>query len=788
MAVVTTGRDGSRGLGSGFILNADHIATNLHVVAGRESFMVLRADEARQWLKPAISGENIPVHRTAKVIYPERQTKMDECYRALELAKKEGTREADDRVLRACKPDLAILELSEPLRNVETVELTRKVPDSDMTVLAYGFPADSWRTFDVVSDENAFALTGTGGKLNHGYANADYLLQHQAAINNGSSGGPLFDVCGRVIGTNFLKSHSSEWAYAVYAGVLLDALKGLSVAHEEAGGPCLSTPRGVSEERVHQMIVDRDIKIVNVLVRVMDSVMTVIVVVVCGGFVVFMLSKKSKRKNEIRWALASLVVLLVIGWLLWPLRPDAVDADGREQVGDVAGRIPNQSSGGQTAGESVHSAPTVRLIPAVWALPVDNQSLEDIVAVRAMLPGTPGGVELPGTPIPAGTYRILALPEYNYGNQCSFAVRVEPEKSGPFESTRNLCLGESIDVYSGAPFLVKTVPEDAELRIKSDDGRVEWRFEDGPMPPKGKLIRYGDYHVEARKRGYMSEEELITHGWGTLERRIVLCRTGADADQKLSFFKDSCDKCPKEMPKMVVLPAGCYRMGEEQRTTNRVTIDGPLAVGVYEVTYAEWKACADDGGCESGSDVGREGYAGRKQNPAFNVSWYDAKDYVGWLAKTTGKPYRLLSESEWEYVARARTETKYSFLNAGDRIEDESLADCLGCGGRWDEYPERVGSFPTNRWGLHDVHGNVQEWVEDCWRESASAPPYTYDGSAWVGEDGDGSCRNRVVRGGSWSHFTEDVRSASRNGLAADGRDTSTGFRVARDRHEGDDW
>ena len=239
---------------------------------------------------------------------------------------------------------------------------------------------------------------------------------------------------------------------------------------------------------------------------------------------------------------------------------------------------------------------------------------------------------------------------------------------------------------------------------------------------------------------------------------------------------------------MVVVPAGCYRMGEEERTTNRVTIDRPLAVGMYEVTYGEWKACADDGGCASRSDVGREGQAGWKQNPAFNVSWHDAKDYVGWLAKKAGKPYRLLSESEWEYVARARTETKYSFLSAGDSIEDASLADCRGCGGRWDEYPERVGSFPHNSWHLHDVHGNVQEWVEDCWRESGKAPPYTYDGSAWAGEDGDGSCRNRVVRGGSWRHFTGDVRSASRNGLAADSRDTSTGFRVARDRHEGDDW
>lgn len=713
VVAVLTQRGESTGLGSGFILNADHIVTNLHVIAGRESFEVLRGDEDGGYTQTG-----------AEVIWPKDSKKIDDCSQAIEDA---GTDAKMKEALRACEPDFAILELNEPLSAAETVKLVRQLPYSDQTVWSYGFPANSLKIFDTIAPSST---SGTLSYKSHiAIKQGEPLLEHDAAISEGSSGGPLFDACGRVIGINFFTSRSSDQAWSVHVGVLLDKLKALGVGHEETEGSC--TP--------HQMIVG----------------------------------------DAIEW------VKTAIGRLgrLIPFSPDAVDADGGEQVGDVA--APDQISGGQAVGDSPRSAPTVRLIPAVWELPVDNQSLEDIVAVRVKLPGNPDGFELPGTPIPAGKSRTLTLPEYNYDNLCSFAVRVEPEVSSPVERTRNLCLGEGITVYSGAPFLVKTVPEDAELRVKSDDGRVEWSWEDGPMPPKGILIRYGDYYVEARKRGYMSEEEIIPHGWDTLERPIVLCNTGPEADRiPFGFREDGCPKCPE----MVVVPAGCYLMGEGQ-ARERVSIGRSFAVGKYEVTLKEWKACVvstgdrplDDGRvCEEDRNVGRGRGRDKDENPAFNVSWEDAKIYVEWLKRKTGKEYRLLSESEWEYVARARTDTMYS-LRRGDTIDD--VAICRGCGGKNPRGPKPVSrGGKGNPWGLVYVHGNVSEWVEDCWREGKETPPYTYDGSAWAGED----CRYRVVRGGSWKSPQAGVRSASRGKWAPDTRIRSTGFRVARSLEVGE--
>ena len=204
--------------------------------------------------------------------------------------------------------------------------------------------------------------------------------------------------------------------------------------------------------------------------------------------------------------------------------------------------------------------------------------------------------------------------------------------------------------------------------------------------------------------------------------------------------------------------------------------------------------------CKDQKNIGKGPWGGKGRNPAFNVSWDDAMIYVEWLTrKTKEKPYRLLSESEWEYVARAGKETTYS-LGAGDKID--GLAVCRGCevdghtmqvsSGACPEtgrknFPEPVGSFPKsqNPWRLYDMHGNVREWVADCWMESTKGLPI--DGSAWPDKD-DRNCRDRVVRGGSWNHGKWGVRSASRASLAADTRNRCTGFRVARDRHEGDDW
>ena len=232
-----------------------------------------------------------------------------------------------------------------------------------------------------------------------------------------------------------------------------------------------------------------------------------------------------------------------------------------------------------------------------------------------------------------------------------------------------------------------------------------------------------------------------------------------------------------EGPEMVVVPAGAFRMGcvsgqncqDDESPVHRVTIGAPFAVGVYEVTFAEWEACVRAGGCEGYRSDDR-GW-GRGRRPVISVSWEDAQAYVAWLSGESGAGYRLLSEAEWEYVARAGSETAYGWGNAIGR----NRANCDGCGSRWDDKQTApVGSFRANAFGLHDVHGNVWEWVEDCWNGRYAGAPM--DGSAWE----QGNCDTRVVRGGSWSHSPRSLRSADRIMNAAGLRFSFIGFRVAR--------
>ena len=249
--------------------------------------------------------------------------------------------------------------------------------------------------------------------------------------------------------------------------------------------------------------------------------------------------------------------------------------------------------------------------------------------------------------------------------------------------------------------------------------------------------------------------------------------TGDSAPSPGETFQD-CDECPK----MVVVPSGRFTMGssrgeahhgDDEEPLHRVRIDYQFAVGVYEVTFAEWYACVDAGGC--GNHIPDDMRWGRGNRPVMNVSWYDAQSYVRWLSERTGKTYRLLSESEWEYVARAGTETAYSW---GDSI-GVNRANCSRCGSQWDdEKTAPVGSFAANAWGVHDMHGNVWEWVEDCYTDSYEGAPT--DGSAWTSED----CGSRVERGGTWDYGPWWLRSADRSSRKADTRNNLIGFRVAR--------
>ena len=236
-------------------------------------------------------------------------------------------------------------------------------------------------------------------------------------------------------------------------------------------------------------------------------------------------------------------------------------------------------------------------------------------------------------------------------------------------------------------------------------------------------------------------------------------------------------------PEMVVVPAGSFEMGSppgekgrygDESPQHRVTVPEPFAVGVYEVTFAEWDACVADGGCGEHRPDDR-GW-GRGNRPVINVGWDDAQGYVSWLSERTGKAYRLLSEAEWEYAARAGTTGPFHFGETISTDQANYHGKFYGSGreGVYREKTVPVGSFPANAFGLHDVHGNVFEWVEDCYNGSYEGAPA--DGSAWTR----GDCSYRVLRGGSWFNQPTFLRSALRDRDGSGLRGSSLGFRVAR--------
>ncbi len=233
---------------------------------------------------------------------------------------------------------------------------------------------------------------------------------------------------------------------------------------------------------------------------------------------------------------------------------------------------------------------------------------------------------------------------------------------------------------------------------------------------------------------------------------------------------------------MVVIPAGSFRMGcvsgvsceRDEFPVHEVAIPRAFAVSKHEVTFAQWEACVSAGGCPRRQEIedsrAREIEDWSVSHPVVNVSWEDAQAYVRWLSSETGAEYRLLSESEWEYAARAGTSTM-----AGWGYELVSVrADCRAC-----RRPLAVGSRSPNAWGLYDMHGNVEEWVQDCWNDRYSGAPS--DGSAWQS----GDCSRRISRGGSffptlWYASDRPSRSAERFLPDPGYRGTDLGFRVAR--------
>ena len=262
-----------------------------------------------------------------------------------------------------------------------------------------------------------------------------------------------------------------------------------------------------------------------------------------------------------------------------------------------------------------------------------------------------------------------------------------------------------------------------------------------------------------------------------------------------AFFKD----CP-DCPEMVIVPSGSFTMGSSKSEPERqsyeeprhsVTIRHPFAVGRFAVTRDEFETFVTDSGhkMDSGcwvwtgsawnSDSAKSwrspGFAQTGEHPVVCVNWDDAKAYAAWLSKKTGKEYRLLSEAEREYAARAGTDTPFWWGSSisTDKANYDGNYTYGGSKGKYRQQTLPVKSFDPNPWGLYQVHGNVWDWVEDCWHDSYHNTPS--DGSAWT----TGACTFRGLRGGSWYNNSQYLRAAFR--LYNDPRIqiNNGGFRVA---------
>lgn len=271
----------------------------------------------------------------------------------------------------------------------------------------------------------------------------------------------------------------------------------------------------------------------------------------------------------------------------------------------------------------------------------------------------------------------------------------------------------------------------------------------------------------------------------TLLRQAAFTAASLDGDITERKFQD-CTDCPE----MVAIPSGVFFMGSPETEAGRKANEGPqwtvsvdtFAASATEISWTQLNACIADGGCagnqaavETRNDQWKLG-----NMPAINITWPEAMAYVDWLnSKVEGAPYRLLSEAEWEYAARADTTTPF---HTGETLSSEQ-ANFNGTRiyngstkGVWIRRPMPVGHYPPNGFGLHEMHGNVAEWTADCGVQS------------YLGRTGDAAvydkegCRTRAIRGGNWEKVPSYVRSAFRDAYPDTGRDDGIGFRVARDK------
>jgi formylglycine-generating enzyme required for sulfatase activity len=260
---------------------------------------------------------------------------------------------------------------------------------------------------------------------------------------------------------------------------------------------------------------------------------------------------------------------------------------------------------------------------------------------------------------------------------------------------------------------------------------------------------------------------LLLQLWTDLYLRQTVLSLGRERTLlPLAPFQE-CTRCPE----MVVVQTGNVFIGSteaQESPPHQVTIAKAFAVSKFEVTFAQWDACYELGGCRRRLD---DYDWGRGTMPVMFVGWDDAQQYAKWLTRQTGKEYRLLTEAEYEYAARAGSATVYYW---GDKFEPKK-AHCADCSdGENSRRPISVGSFTPNSYGLYDMLGNVSEWVADCWNDGYDGAPK--DGSAWMA----GDCSKHVVRGGSYKDESSALRASTRSARVSGFKSTYLGFRVAR--------
>lgn len=712
------------GWGSGFLLNDEgDVATNDHVVVGQGPIFLV--SQGKQHV-PAILK-----------------------WRSAEL---------DMAVIRMCgKLDVAEddedNDSGDARKGARAVKLAVSSPNFDDDVLAVGFPRDAYGKENLPTDwarDPIFEPGNVKRDLFQGTWDDKWdllMIQHSAPVTKGNSGGPLFDSCGRVIGVN------TQTVVYPLTSKLQDAL---------------SVDLGEREPMEIEMGVNNRASFAGELARQLDQqgITYQSTLAPCGA------SAASDTPREARLFTKT-----------WPYHAE-VRVSRRKDGKVVRNWEANQGLGvelppgdyqvdvrankflqerplfGEKSVLVSHDATTTTIhIALEWPpkpFTVQAKPAEADITVHNICPRY-----VPGMELPAGQYDVEASAE-------GYVTKREAIAHGSRETVHEMKLNGLAQ-----PFTIEPIPAFAQVDL----------LEHGQLYQAGIELLPDEYRVEVSV-GLRKWVDVVEHGGAPTERRVAL-RFFDCLDDHGYPPGDSCPEEKRKGPEMVVVPKGSFYMGSEDEKgrlgnegpVRKVTFEEPFAVSVHEVTFAQWDACVADGACPDWDY--RKGPHAEPRRPVTPVRWKEAQKYVDWLNEKTKLGYRLLTESEWEYVARAGTKTPF---HTGNYLSPDHANYNSG-------HTVEVGSFGPNDWGLRDVHGNVWEWTQDCYVDNYDNAPS--NGSARGGQD----CE-RVVRGGSFQsrpwdgpppggleNYPSDLRSASRRGLVPDGPYLylGSGFRVARD-------